>query len=284
VISRYTGLALAFSLLWASGFVAIKVVLRDCPPLLMLSARFLLAGAALLGYARLRGRPMPRGAEWRPIVVLAILVQVLYLGITALTLQHISAGTGAVLASTNPLLLALVAPFLLGERLGLLKSAGLVVSFAGVAAVMASRMSTGDPPLAMGAFQLSVLFMVAGTIAFKRLRVSPDLLVFSGGQFVVAGAILGVPALLTESVRAVRLTPAFVASFLYMVLGMSIGAMLLWFSLLRQGDATRASAYFFLNPVLGLFLGALVLGEPLHGRDFFGSAAVAAGIYLVQRG
>jgi drug/metabolite transporter (DMT)-like permease len=59
--------------------------------------------------------------------------------------------------------------------------------------------------------------------------------------------------------------------------------MLIWFWLLAHGDATRASAYFFLNPVLGLFMGALVLGEPLRGADFAGAAAVALGIWLVQR-
>ena len=50
------------------------------------------------------------------------------------------------------------------------------------------------------------------------------------------------------------------------------------------GDATRASAYFFLNPIFGLFFGALLLGEPLGVTDFLGTAAVAFGIYLVQRG
>ncbi len=57
-----------------------------------------------------------------------------------------------------------------------------------------------------------------------------------------------------------------------------------WFWLLTHGDATRASAYFFLNPIFGLFIGALLLGEPLGPVDFVGSAAVALGIYLVQRG
>ena len=60
--------------------------------------------------------------------------------------------------------------------------------------------------------------------------------------------------------------------------------MLIWFWLLTHGDATRASAFFFLNPIFGLFLGALFLGEPLTAIDFAGSAAVALGIYLVQRG
>ncbi|MBI1847171.1 MAG: EamA family transporter [Candidatus Rokubacteria bacterium] len=54
--------------------------------------------------------------------------------------------------------------------------------------------------------------------------------------------------------------------------------------MLSHGDATRASAWFFLNLVLGLGLGALLLGEPLGTADVLGSATVALGIYVVQRG
>jgi drug/metabolite transporter (DMT)-like permease len=82
----------------------------------------------------------------------------------------------------------------------------------------------------------------------------------------------------------VRLTPSFVASQAYLIAGVSWTGMLIWFWLLRHGDATRASAWFFLNPVIGVVLGAALLGEPLRVQDLLGSAAVALGIHLVQRG
>ncbi len=80
------------------------------------------------------------------------------------------------------------------------------------------------------------------------------------------------------------MTPDVVLAFAYLVLAVSLGAMSIWFFMLRSGDAARASSYFFLNPVFGLFLGALLLSERLRLIDFAGAAGVAAGLYLVQRG
>jgi drug/metabolite transporter (DMT)-like permease len=282
---RYTLLALLFSLLWASGFVAIKIALRDAPPLTLMYSRFLVAGAALLLLARLRGAAPPASwRTWRAIAVLGLLNNALYLGITSLLLRRLSAGTGAVLASTNPLLLALVAPWFLEERLTRLRILGLVVSYVGVAWVMWSRMRGDDSPAAMAIWLGSALFLVAGTIVFKRWRPSTDLLVVNGGQLLAGGVFLLPPALLSESLLDVRLTPGLLGAQAWLVVAISMSAMLLWLWLLRHGDATRAGAWFFLNPVLGLFMGALVLGEPLHAQDFLGSALVAAGIYAVQRG
>ena len=103
------------------------------------------------------------------------------------------------------------------------------------------------------------------------------------GGLLAAGVALFLPSLALEPIGTVRFTPSFLAAQAFLILGVSCLGMLIWFWLLRHGDASRASAYFFLNPVLGLFLGALLLGEPLRVQDFAGSAAVAIGIYLVQR-
>lgn len=282
--ARYTLGALLFCVLWASGFVAIKVALRFAPPLLLMASRFLVAGVGILAVARLSGRPLPRRvSQWVPIAVLGLLNNALYLGVTAIALQHISAGMGAVLASTNPLLLALVAPWLLREPLTVRKMGGLVTSFAGVAAVMWSRLGDENRPGSMALFLVCVVFIVSGTILFKRMPVGHDLLVVNGGQLLAAGLALTVPSLLLESPASIHPTPALWLAQAYLIVVISGAAMLIWLWLLRHGDATRASAWFFLNPVLGLFMAAVALGEPLRGVDFLGAAAVALGIYVVQR-
>lgn len=283
--ARYTLLALAFSLLWASGFAAIKIAFRYAPPLLLMASRFLVAGAGLLLVARLAGARLPRGrAAWRRIALLGLLNNALYLGVTAILLTHISAGMGAVLASTNPLTLALVAPWALGEPLTRPKAAGLVVSYAGVAGMMWHRIGGDNHPLAMVAWFGCTAFLVTGTILFKRWRLPHDLVVINGGQTLAAGVALVPPALAFESLDQVTLAPGFFLAQGWLVVVVSTGAMLLWLWLLQHGDATRASAWWFLNPVLGLFLAALVLGEPLGARDLAGAAVVAAGIWMVQRG
>jgi drug/metabolite transporter (DMT)-like permease len=281
---RYTALALVFTFFWSAAFVAVKIGLRDAPPFFLMSSRFLVAGGVLLVLAAAQGRPIPRSlAAWRPAVVLGLLNYALYLGLTALALRHLSAGMGAVLASTNPLMLALAAPWCLGERLTVWKAVGMLTSFGGVVWVMASRLGDQNRPSAMALVLLSIACLVAGTILFKRMEDVPDLLVLNAGQLVAAGVALAVPSLLWEPLGEVRLTASFLAVQAFLIAGVSWLAMMAWFWLLSHGDATRASAWFFLNPILGLLLGALVLGEPLRPEDLAGGVAVALGIYVVQR-
>jgi drug/metabolite transporter (DMT)-like permease len=238
----------------------------------------------LLAWAWLTGRALPTPREWGGIVLLGLLNNAIYLGLTAIALRDVSAGMGAILASTNPLILAMVAPWFLGERVSRRKVGGLVMAFGGVVWVMSSRVGPENRPGAMALVVFSIMFLVAGTILFKRIRPDQDLIVVNAGQLFVAGLALTVPSVLLEPLASVRLTPSFMATQAYLIAGVSWTGMLIWFWLLRHGDATRASAWFFLNPVIGIFLGATLLGEPLRAQDFLGAATVAFGIHLVQRG
>lgn len=281
---RYTALAILFSALWAAAFIGVKVALRSSPPLFLMVVRFLGAGLLLLATARLLGHPIPATRRaWRPLVLLGLLNNALYLGLASVALRHLSAGMAAILASTNPLLLALFAALALGERLTFARVAGLITSFGGVLWIMESRIGDENRPGAIVLMLAAIAFLVTGTVMFKKLRVSAHLLVVNGGQLLAGGLVLLPPSLLWEPVGDVRLTTSFVAAQAFLIVGVSGAGMLIWFWLLNNGDATRASAYFFLNPVLGLVFGALGLGEPLRAHDLAGAVAVALGIYLVQR-
>ena len=89
-------------------------------------------------------------------------------------------------------------------------------------------------------------------------------------------------AVVSEGLPHVAWGVPLVASFVYLVAVMSVGASLLWFWLLEHGQASRVTAYYFLTPVFGLAI-ASFFGEPLSGRDAGGLAAIAAGIAIVQR-
>ena len=113
-----TGAAIFFVLLWGSAFVPSKIGVLASSPLWFLVVRFAVSGALALAIALLLGSPWPRGRRaWALIVALGVLANALYLGCTYEALRHLAAGIGSVVTSTNPLLLALVAPALLGEKL-----------------------------------------------------------------------------------------------------------------------------------------------------------------------
>lgn len=282
--SLYTALALTFTLLWASAFMAVKVGLQTSPPLFLMAFRFLLAGSALLLWSCARGHAFPATPkEWGRLALIGLLNNACYLGLASIALRNLTGGMGAVIASTNPLMLAMVAPIFLKEKLTPLKISGFLLAFASVFAVMYARTGSDNHPGAMALMLAANALMVAGTVLFKRWAPRQELTVVNGIQLLASSAALFVPSLLLEPITAIHWNWQFAGALAYLAFGVSCGAMIIWFQLLRAGDASRASAFFFLNPVVGLFLGALLLGEPLFLFDLAGTAGVAAGIYMVQR-
>jgi drug/metabolite transporter (DMT)-like permease len=191
---------------------------------------------------------------------------------------------GSIVASTNPLVVALVAPFVLREPLTARKMTGLLLGFGGVVLAMHARAGAGtaQPRDVLLAF-IGVISFVASNILFKRMTDRPHPIVLNGGQLTCAGLALIPAGLMLEGTPHIAWTPEIIASLAFLVLALSIGASLLWFWILQHGEASRVSAYFFLTPIFGLLVGALLLKEPLAPTDGVGLAIIAAGLWLVAR-
>src|SRR5437870_11339213 len=166
------GAAILYVFLWASAFVPSRVLARGAPPLSILAILFILAGGLLFSGLWAARLPVPRDrATWLRLFAVGLGGNALYLGLSYEALRHMSAGMGSIVASTNPLILALVAPWLLREPLTPRKLIGLLLGFAGVVLAMYARAGTQtarlqDVLLALG----GVLAFVFSNIAYKRLR------------------------------------------------------------------------------------------------------------------
>jgi drug/metabolite transporter (DMT)-like permease len=277
--------ALFYVFLWASAFVPSKIGLLASSPLWFLVVRFAVSGLLALAVARALGARLPRTRkDWTAVALLGILGNGVYLGCTYVALRHLASGVGAIVASTNPLALALVAPWLLREPLTRNKIAGMLFGFGGVVWIMGVRAGSGSADAGDVAIAFAgVLGSVASTIVFKRWCADLDLRAVNALQLFAAGIVLLPLAIVFEGKPHAVWSWQLIASFSYVVLVMSVGASLLWFWLLTHGEASRVTAYYFLTPVFGLALAALLLREPVGVRDLGGLAAIALGISLVQR-
>ena len=282
-----TAVALLYILLWSSAFIATKVGVTHSPPLTLLSARFLVAAALLVLLVRVRGLPWPRGRrDWLRLIVFGLLNSGLYLGFSYEAIRHLSAGMATIIAATNPLMLTLLAPYLLRERLTRWRLLGLALGFGGVLFVVGVRLDArggADTPVGVLAAFAGVICLVGATVLYKRRPPRDHPLVVNAVQLAAAGVALVVPAVLAEHPERVHIDAPLLWSFCYLVLAISIGASLLWFWLLERGEASVVSAYYFLTPIFGLGLAALLLGERVGPRDALGLVAVAAGIALINR-
>ena len=279
----YVLLVTLFVFAWASGFTAAKLALATCPPALFGGVRFLVTGAALLSFAAWRGdfhRPIP----WGKLALLGLLNQAGYQGLAWQGMGNVSAGLATIIASLNPILIAVAAAPLLGEQLHWRKILGLLLGFAGAVFVVRHRLVAGHEDgrgvlLVAGA----LLSLVVGTLAFKWFAPDVSLPVAVGVQTASGGGLLLVLGLAFEDPGHITYGPQLWLVMAWCVLVMSIGALLLWFWLLRNGSATSASALHFLIPPIGLAMSWLVLGEPVSPFDLLGVVPVALGIWLATR-
>lgn len=285
--SRFNVLPFAiglFCLLWSYAFVAGKIGVTHCPPLILLAARFSLAGILILGATMVRG---DWSLSWRDVLIFAVLGianNALYLGLGYTGLQSVSAGLGGLIVSANPVFTAALAALLLGEGMTWRKASGLLLGIIGVMLIVWHRLSVGTDSLHGILFTLaSLASIVAGTILFKLLAPKGSLWIGNGVQNLAAGIVLTPVALTFADVHAIDVTPSLIGAFAFLVLGGSILAYWLWFHLLKVCGATAASAYHFLMPPLGMLFAFIVLGEHVEARDLLGIIPVALGIYLVTR-
>jgi drug/metabolite transporter (DMT)-like permease len=274
-----------FCLLWSFAFVAGKIGVTDCPPLILLAGRFSLAGILILGASIFR-----RGGwqlSWREAAIFAILGvanNALYLGLGYTGLKSVSAGLGGLIVSANPVFTAALAALFLGEQLTFRKVAGLTLGIVGVAMIVWHRMSVGTDSVDGILFTLaSLASIVLGTVLFKLLAPQGSLWIGNGVQNIAAGLALLPFAAAFADVDDIVPNARLLGAFAFLVLGGSILAYVLWFRLLKAYGATAASAYHFLMPPLGILFAWLVLGEHVALRDLSGIVPVALGIYLVTR-
>ena len=274
-----------FCVLWSSAFAGAKLALLDCPPLLLLSFRLLLAGGIMLGLAWVvDGRPTLRRRDLMALVFIGILNNAVYLGFNWTALTFTSSAYTAVLTSCLPLIVAFFAGPVLGERMSMPKWFGIGLGLIGVIIVLRSRLEGGHESLAGTVLVgLGVTALSAGTLAFKYFAPRGGVWTGTAIQGLAGGIVLAPFALGTESFSDVHVTSNLIGGLAFLVVGVSIGGYGLWFYLLTRSSATAASSLHFLMPPLGLFFGWLLLGEAVPLLDILGIVPIAIGIWLVTR-
>jgi len=276
-------MGLAFAAMWSSAFTAARFLVQEAPPLLTLTARFLLSGLIAIGIAAALGQRLRLdAAQWRATLVFGLCQNALYLGLFFVAMQTVEASLAAIIAASMPLMVALIGRTVLGHGLKPLAIAGLVTGFAGVATILGGRVGgTGADPLGIGLCIIGTLALAVATLTVRGAVSGGNVLMIVGVQMLVGAAALVGPALVLETPH-VAVTPAMAAAFVYLTLVPGLAATWVWFRLVERIGAVRAAAFHFLNPGFGVAIAALALGEQLRALDVVGVAVVMAGILAVQ--
>ncbi|HEV3379319.1 MAG TPA: EamA family transporter [Thermoleophilaceae bacterium] len=278
------GLYLTLVIIWSSTWVAIKIGLEDCPPLLGAGIRFAAAGLLLLGFAAVRGRSLRTDA--RLAGILALMPFALAYGLVYWGEQHIPSGLAAVIFGVLPLYTAFLGAVLLPDQpLRVRLVVGILVAIGGLALAFAESADSGDPELALaGAAALAVAPLGAsvGNISLKLRAGELDAVALNGWGMLGGGALLLVASAIGESWGDAAWTAESLGSIAYLaVIGSAVPFVGLTV-LLRHISAQATSFLAMLLPFGALVFGAALYSESITTRALGGAALVAVGLLIAQ--
>ena len=277
-----------FVLLWSTGFIGAKFGLPYAEPVTFLCVRYLLVIAVMGGVALATRAPWPHAPrQWLHIGVTGLLVHATYLGGVFMAISHgLPAGIASLVVGLQPLLTALGAGVLLGEKVLPRQWAGLVLGFGGVGLVVSHKVAAAASAPELTAMLTPVLValvgITAGTLYQKRFCPAFDLRTGSVIQFVPCLIVSALVASQTETML-ITWSGQFVFALGWLVLVLSVGAISLLNLLIRSGSAVNVASLFYLTPPTTALIAWGVFGETLTGLALAGMAITVFGVWLARK-
>lgn len=278
---------LFFVLLWSTGFLGARFGLPYAPPLTFLAIRYALVVVLMLPVAVLTRAAWPKTpAAMAHVAVSGLLMHGVYLGgvFTAIGLG-LPSGITALVVGMQPLLTALCAGALLGERVRPAQWGGLLLGFAGVALVVQSKLLAVPPDQALGMMLPALIALAgitAGTLYQKRFCPTFDLRSGAVVQFIPCLIATAAVAAATEPLT-VQWTGEFLFALGWLVLVLSLGAVTLLNLLIRRGGAVNVASLFYLTPAVTALLAWALFDETLSPLALIGMSIAAGGVWLARR-
>jgi drug/metabolite transporter (DMT)-like permease len=270
---------------WALNWPAMKVLLREWPPLFSRGVAGVAAAVLLGGIALLKGENVrvPR-VLWARLLLASAVNVFAWMGFSTLSMKWLSVSEGALLVYTMPIWAMLFAWPLAGRKPSAAGFCALALGLAGVIVLLAAHgLSFDAGKLAGIAFALlaAVLFALGTVITHTPIPLPPIALV--AWQVGIGCAPMIVLGLLIEHPVYAALGLDGWAVLVYMSLVPMAVCYLAWFATLRRLPADIASIGMLLVPVMGIVAAALALGEPLGTREAWAMGLTLSGVALAMR-
>jgi len=275
-------------LVWGSTFLAIRIGVREVPPLLLAGMRFFAAGIVLYAWMRATGTASPSRREWASVTLLAVLIFLVDYGLVFWAEQRVPSGITAVMLATIPVFTALAEILILRTQwLTLRLGIALLVGLAGVGVLVSRSVSFGDAPIERS----GALALVVGAISWslasvlsRKLSLPQSKVMSSGAQMLVGGILLLLAAAMFGEFRRFHAREVSARAWLalvYLIVAGSIIAFTAYVWLIHHESPTKVGTYAYVNPVVAVLLGYFLAGEALGPRTILGTLLVLVSVVVI---
>ena len=269
-------LALSVPVIWGMGFTFAKAGLGEFPPLFLMSLRFTLTALILCWFF-----PPPTG-QFRIIFLLAMVSATIQYGLTFTGLKGLNASTAIFLIQLEVPFGALLASMFFKDKLGWIRSLGMVVAFVGV------LMIVGAPTIRTQLF--SVFLVISGALTWSLGQVMiKKMISITGFQLIAwiavfAGPQMFVASLLIENghLEAVK-NATFVGWGTVIYLGVVMTALGygIWYHVLKKYDVNLVMPFLLLLPVSSVIGAVAFLGERPDLGTISGGMIIVLGVAII---
>jgi len=282
---------LAFAIIyfvWGSTFLAIRVGVREVPPLVLAAMRFSVAGLVLFGWVLACGERSPSAREWRSASILGMVIFLFDYGLLFWAEQRVPSGIAAVMLATIPVFMALSEIiFLRTQRLTVRLSLALLIGIGGVGVLMSRALNLGGAPIdklgAMALIFASISWSIASVLA-RKLPLPSSKVMSSGAQMLTGGIFLAIVAGALGEFR--NFDPWAVSrgawlALLYLIVAGSIIGFTAYVWLIHHESPTKVGTYAYVNPIVAVLVGYFLGGEELTTRTILGTLLVLISVVVI---
>lgn len=282
---------LAFAVIyfvWGSTYLAIRVGVREVPPFLLASIRFLIAGIILYAWMRAKGRPSPTLREWGGATLLAVLFFVLDYGLVFWAERRVPSGITAVMMATIPVFMSLSEILIMKtRRLNARLAVALLLGICGVVVLVSRAGSFGDAPgdrLGTIALLVAAISWSVGSALTRKMPLPSEKAMSSGAQMFAGGLLLTLTALVLGEFRGFHWQAVSAKAWFalaYLIVAGSIIAFTAYVWLIHHESPTKVGTYAYVNPVIAVLLGYFLGGEAISARTILGTALVLVSVVVI---
>jgi drug/metabolite transporter (DMT)-like permease len=275
----------AVYLVWGSTYLAIRFALVSFPPFFQMGSRFVVAGALLMIFLRLRGEKAPSFQKsstapwyWRNALIVGTLMLGGGMGLVGVASQTIGSGLIATFIAIVPMMVALIG-LAFGKRPSALEIVGMLIGFGGVMLLMQGKSFGASTTGLLAMFGATLTWSIGSVLQTTKLPLAPGPMGFASEMLCGGAVLLVISFALGEAVSLPLDTRALLA-WGYLVVFGSLVAFSAYLFLLANVSPAMATSYAFVNPVIALFLGVWLGGELVQKSEWIACAVILFGVLM----
>jgi drug/metabolite transporter (DMT)-like permease len=270
-----------FVFVWSTGFIVARYGMPYSEPMTFMFLRFTGVLAVMVPVVLLARVTWPSRRQCLHIAIAGTMLQAGYLGgVWAAVKLGMSASLVALIMGLQPIFTAWFSA-LVAERVSARQWLGLMAGLTGVGMVVMAKFSLIGLSLAsLGLAALALASITIGTLYQKRFCPSFDLRVGSTLQF-AASALVCLPFMLVFETREIEWVFPMIASLLWSIFALSIGAISLLFIMIRDGAATKVTSLLYMTPPTTAVMAWFLFDEPITPMTVAGTAVTVIALLLI---